>query len=398
MKITLAEALEITTLNQCNVVAGKQSLDRPIHSVNSFDAPDVLPWLKSGELVLTTGYVFKSDEIAQVELIHELAKRRCAGLGIQMKHFMHGLPAAMLKAADDSNLPLFEIPNHLSISDLMLSLLRELLSYENKQNEQERKKVFFSRLLQGHLHGKDAIFAEGREFGLLQGAGYICLSILEKSLTGASSFKNTPERLSQIISTTTNISFLSANLEDTVIILQSVDKEEISRLHSAAFELANHLANEFPGVTIGIGTCINDVLEISKSYKQAKQAITLGTRIKSLSKQSIYDYTDLQSYDILQHVPDNFLSDYMSEVLDPLLQYDRENQADLLETLEVYLSCCGRSLEAARNLGVHRNTINFRITKIKELLGANLDEGETVFRLQMALRILHLLQPTIYPI
>lgn len=401
MNFTLAEALQVAPLNRCKVVAGNKGLVNRIHSVNSFDAPDVMPWLKQGELVFTTGYVIKNDPAAQVELVCEMAKRQCAGLAIQMKRFMPELPKAMLKAANEWNLPLIEIPNDLSLPDLLLSFMRELMTHEKKHKEQEKKNVFLSRLLHGELHGKDAILAQGREFGMMPECGYICLFVSFSSSV-LDNQRNMPiDRLLKMINLpnkNTNIFWLTIGLDKSTIILQSTEHQKKDDLHSLALQLARNLVESCPKqpmscehLTIGIGTGYNDVQKISTSFQQARNAVNIGCRLNpSASEHKIYDYVDIESYAILQHVPTDLLSYCLSHTLAPLLQYDKENQADLIKTLEVYLSCCGRSSEAARILGVHRNTIHFRIDRIKDLLGKELNDGETVFRLQMALRIYRL--------
>lgn len=101
--LTMAEVLRIPPLDCCSVVAGHRGLTRRVQSVNSFDAPDVVPWYKTGELVLTTGYVIKNDEVAQVKLVQQMAKRECAGLGIKVNHFSSEFPALLLQAADEND-------------------------------------------------------------------------------------------------------------------------------------------------------------------------------------------------------------------------------------------------------------------------------------------------------
>ncbi|MFC7395234.1 PucR family transcriptional regulator [Scopulibacillus cellulosilyticus] len=400
MNLTLEEALQIPPLNRCTVVAGNNGLDRKINSVNSFDAPDVIPWLKQGELVLTSGYVFKNDEAAQVELIHEMAKKGCAGLCIQIKYFLPKLPEAMLKTANNLKLPLIEIPNDLSLSDLLASLMREVFTYENEHKGQEKKKIFLSQLLKGELNGKDAILANGREFGLKPGCGYICLfvSLLDPAHDLKKETADFLLETARSFNKDFGIDYLTMELDHFVIvILQSGEHLENEHLHKLALQFAKKFdelnnGDQANQIKIGIGTGCSDVLEISRSYQQACEAVNIGSRVypKSMNHH-IYDYVDLESYFILQQAPANLLSQYISRTIEKLIQYDKDNQTDLIKTLDVYLSCCGRQSEAARLLGVHRNTINFRMTKIKELLGKDLDDGETVFRVQLALKISRLL-------
>lgn len=394
--VTMAEVLRIPPLDRCSVVAGEQGLTRSVQSVNSFDAPDVVPWFKAGELVLTTGYVFKNDEAAQIELVQAMAKRNCAGLGIKVNHFLSELPDSLLQVADDHDLPLLEIPYDLSISDLVFPLLREIFAFQRQHKAQNRQETFFVGLLQGKWLGRDAILAQGRDFGLLPGHDYICLCIQLVS-EGQSNIRKVTEIL-HAVREKNGITWWVAELDGTGVIIQISQGEDKGEFHVALRQLARKLAEEwnvrFPEdqVMIGIGTYHDDVLGISTSYKNAQETVRLGWQVAPSSENTVYEYAALKPYSLLQEVPEGILQSYVAEVLTPLIHYDREKHANLLETLEAYLDSGGRPSEAARNLGVHRNTVNFRLGRIRELLGVDLDDGETMFRLQLALHAIHLLQ------
>lgn len=184
---------------------------------------------------------------------------------------------------------------------------------------------------------------------------------------------------------------------DAIIILQGPLDRGATELPVTAKKLAKDLVDHgtvsYPEgqVIIGIGTYQDDVFGISTSYRKAREAVRSGCRVAPPSKHGVYEYTALKSYALLQNVPEDILSSYVTETLTPLIRYDRENHSNLMQTLEVYLARYGRSSETAQNLGIHRNTVNFRITRIKELLDLDLDDGEVVFRLQLALHMAHLL-------
>ena len=66
------------------------------------------------------------------------------------------------------------------------------------------------------------------------------------------------------------------------------------------------------------------------------------------------------------------------------------NRGQLMETLEAYLAK-GSVKEAAAALGLHRHTVLYRLEKLKELLGGDLDVPATRLRLQLALDLQKLL-------
>src|SRR4051812_49793067 len=77
--------------------------------------------------------------------------------------------------------------------------------------------------------------------------------------------------------------------------------------------------------------------------------------------------------------------------LGPLLDYDDRRNADLVESLSLYLEC-GRSLDtAAKALSVHRSTLKYRLQRIGEISGLDLSDPDTSFNMQLAIRAWHTL-------
>src|SRR4051794_7733068 len=69
------EVLGATTLAGARVLAGASGLDRVVQRLNVMEVPDILPWVKPHELLLTTGYPLRDDPAALVELVAELDVR-----------------------------------------------------------------------------------------------------------------------------------------------------------------------------------------------------------------------------------------------------------------------------------------------------------------------------------
>ncbi|MDN5311476.1 MAG: PucR family transcriptional regulator, purine catabolism regulatory protein, partial [Thermoanaerobacteraceae bacterium] len=75
-----------------------------------------------------------------------------------------------------------------------------------------------------------------------------------------------------------------------------------------------------------------------------------------------------------------------------LIEYDSKNKEEnLLNTLRVYLDCTGKHNMAAEKLFIHRNTLNYRLNKIREILDCDLNDPSTRLRLEIGLKIANLL-------
>jgi purine catabolism regulator len=85
------------------------------------------------------------------------------------------------------------------------------------------------------------------------------------------------------------------------------------------------------------------------------------------------------------------LGEFVERHLGPLIAHERTKPGHLVETLNTYLEA-GEQQEAARRLGVHPNTLRYRLDRIAEICKADLSEPETRLNLAIALRIQNLVQ------
>src|SRR6185369_5391568 len=82
----------------------------------------------------------------------------------------------------------------------------------------------------------------------------------------------------------------------------------------------------------------------------------------------------------------NELSAFCEETLAPLAEYDAKNGTSLVDTLDVFFRCDASLRSAADALYLHRNSLAYRLRRISEITGLNLDNLEDRFRLQLALK------------
>ena len=83
-------------------MAGHKNQDQPILKVNILENPDILDWLTAGELLLTTGYIFKDDRKLQKNFLKELAKHHCAALGFKTQRYFEEVPPDLIKLANEN--------------------------------------------------------------------------------------------------------------------------------------------------------------------------------------------------------------------------------------------------------------------------------------------------------
>jgi DNA-binding PucR family transcriptional regulator len=97
---------------------------------------------------------------------------------------------------------------------------------------------------------------------------------------------------------------------------------------------------------------------------------------------------DLASHlQLLAGVPVAVRRSFRDRLLGPLVAYDREHGADLVHTLDEFLRCAGSWTRCAQQLHVHVNTLRYRIRRVEELTGRDLDDFADRVDFFLALRV-----------
>lgn len=139
-------------------------------------------------------------------------------------------------------------------------------------------------------------------------------------------------------------------------------------------------------VSLGMGTPRAGVQGIRRSHQEARQALALGRRLHGAGHLTRFD--DLGIYRLIfaaEGLPE--LRGLHEETLRPLLDYDRANNAELIRTLDALFAARGSPKEAASLLHVHRNTVLYRLDRVREITGYDLDDANVRLRLQLALHV-----------
>jgi hypothetical protein len=149
----------------------------------------------------------------------------------------------------------------------------------------------------------------------------------------------------------------------------------------------------FPGsvLTIGVGGVCRDPSEIAAAYAQARRAV--GTLRRLGRHGQVMAFEDLGIHRLLLQVPDlEELRSFAGEVLGALTAHEARHRSGLTRTLAVYLRESGSLQRAARELHVHPNTVTYRLNRVEDITGLDLDRYQDRLMAQVALEILDALE------
>ncbi len=130
MSITVSEALSLIELRDCKLVAGKSGLENRISLVDVMEIPDIAPWLRRHELVVTTGYSIHTFPNALVGLIHALYETDSAGLAIKTR-FLGDIPQEAISLANELAIPIIVIPAEITLADITNPIIKAIVDRQS---------------------------------------------------------------------------------------------------------------------------------------------------------------------------------------------------------------------------------------------------------------------------
>jgi DNA-binding PucR family transcriptional regulator len=174
---------------------------------------------------------------------------------------------------------------------------------------------------------------------------------------------------------------------DTKLVILVSQSDEDTSIFNEDGPIEECLAtNQLTGV---LSNCFSDLLEIRKYYDQTLRIFELKQIIPE--QKFIYLYSDYMFYHIGQIISEKYdLKDFYHPAITKMLQYDRDNQSNFIETLREYLLNIDNPTLCSKHLFIHKNTFFYRMNKIKELFHIDLSNGEVRLKLQLTLEFLKL--------
>lgn len=129
------------------VRSAQSELARPIRWVHTSEMLDPRPWMRGGELLLTTGHLLEASSESKLrEYVDRLAEARVAGLGFGIGFAHAAIPTALLRRAHEMTIPVLEIAQQLSFEEILFSVTADLL----RLNAADSRRAADGMALLGH--------------------------------------------------------------------------------------------------------------------------------------------------------------------------------------------------------------------------------------------------------
>lgn len=265
----------------------------------------------------------------------------------------------------------------------------KLLQLQTRKNKkEERFQEFFWKLLTGHLTVQQEII---ENFHSLQ-------------ITPASSFAVLVFQFQENITSKVEqfISYILKTSQRLKIMLHTIDCNQLILLVSA-----NNIDNPFNeleqfsqtfvwkmndrysinNISPVYSSIYEDYQKIGKAYQETLTVLAIKEKFP-LETENIFNYQKLGIYQLFDILLEKRKSEeYANYSLKKLHEYDQKHNSNLIETLEVFLNKDTNINDAAKELNVHANTLNYRLKRISEIGEVNFKDPNQKMLLYLDLKL-----------
>ena len=183
----------------------------------------------------------------------------------------------------------------------------------------------------------------------------------------------------------TSTDFVTAVDENNVVIVKDLSDGSRSRdIEKAAAMIDAHLQKAgITGVRIAYGTVVNDIKEVSRSYKEAKMALDVSRIFFEDSR--VIAYNELGIGRLIYQLPIPLCKMFIREIFKGKNpdEFDQETLATINKFFENSLNVS----ETSRQLFIHRNTLVYRLDKLQKSTGLDLRVFEEAITFKIALMV-----------
>ena len=182
-----------------------------------------------------------------------------------------------------------------------------------------------------------------------------------------------------------NKDFITAVDEKHIIVVKQVSVTDgYNAMEQYAQDMLLELQNGgFENVHVAYGTIVNDIKEVSKSYKEAKLALDVGKIF--FHEKDVIAYNTLGIGRLIYQLPIPLCKMFIREIFDGKSPDDFDEET--LTTINKFFENSLNVSETSRQLYIHRNTLVYRLDKIQKTTGLDLRVFEDAITFKIALMV-----------
>ncbi len=181
--------------------------------------------------------------------------------------------------------------------------------------------------------------------------------------------------------------YITAVDESSIILIKSLEPDSSNEtLETVAQTIVGMMnAEAMTNVKVAYGTVVQELKDVSKSYKEAKMALDVGKIF--YAEKNVVAYSTLGIGRLIYQLPVNLCKIFIDEIFGDNVPSDLDDET--LTTLNKFFENNLNVSETSRQLFVHRNTLVYRIEKIQKSTGLDLRNFDDALTFKIALMVVN---------
>lgn len=360
------------------LLAGEEGMNRIVSWVYYSEDRETTSFLYGNELIITTGIVSKTSDWLLL-FCKSLIENHAAGLIVNTGVYITSVPEEVIAYCESRQFPLLSMPWEIHIIDVSRSIC-------GKIQEEEKTEFILSTAFHNAIfypsakHMYESILIQQ---GFLPDNSYYAVCVQ----TDIEQQERMLHDLDEIFRFNSMKSCAVQGCEKLVLIFCGCSESEIKEVLIRFLKCMKTEYKTMPDIHFGIGCRVNSFYQLKDSYEKAHACVLQACR----QKQFLLCFSDLGLKKLLLCIHDpSLLQNMIDETIGPIITYDRVHHTEYLKVLRMYIETDSGIQEIANALFMHRNTINYRIGKIKDILQKDLSSMEEKVLFQTAFYVLDL--------
>ncbi|NMW85735.1 hypothetical protein HKO22_08300 [Peptoniphilus sp. AGMB00490] len=372
---------DLLNFEELTLVSGKKGLYRKISCPFVWARKTFDNYMEAEELIFITGAGIEVSEERLNKLVEEGIKLNISGIVFMAgEGFIEKIYESTKALSEKHNFPIFSMSHKTKLVSLTKKIMNAVSMRLNEDifNKIHLGKILFdeNKILNSQMSTIYQLPFKSNSFILIMNKKKGSKIKIEETSIIKVITKKVPIEDFNLIN--------YRHLNEYIYMFSSNDKNVLKLIKKIMVEYFNKFKNDF---SMGIGRIIDtDEDNIQESYKDAKNIINFNNN--NYTKSKFYDFEDLKSFRLILEIKDPIvINEYFEETIGRLFNNKNKNSEDLIKTLWEYLINNGNKRETSESLYIHRNTLNYRLEQIEEILKKNIDDSLVRYELFSALII-----------
>lgn len=375
----LKESIEI------DLVAGKNGLSNLVELFHIVEVNELVDFLQGYEFIVTTGVALNNNNDL-FKIVKSIVAKNASAMVINLGPYIREVDLNIIEFCNQNAFPLFTVPWHIYIANVLKTVAEEITNSEKKNLELVsafKNAICFPSQQELYIQ-----YLERYEYEIEW--NYCISTLVFKNKSGEEiNFEQLRKIRKQIQN---NLAFIAPRSivfrlsSDLIICFANRSEDSIVASMNQIVQAIPHDYLKGLEIYVGVGRNTKSARCMYKTYNIAHRVSKLQMRLKK--SREVLSYKDLGVSKLFLAMDDlEIMKEYYDSVLKPLVDYDISNSTEFVEFLDIYFEEGCHIQQLADRLFLHRNSINYKIKKIEEILNCDLNDFKIKNEILIALKL-----------